>query len=1007
MAPRSRRRRQTPDPGTPLIPATQTPGKRRRHRPRIPCSHQESPLDSPTPKRRKVGARRARLGLAFLGWLFVGTVTLDCALEFAFCMLAPSFPESPPQKSAILSAGLRLSCPEPRRVAGRSRRIPLPKFTNSPSRATSIPTVLNSSSMNIFYPTRQLPIFRMQHIQIFALFIFLLATICPTLCAQSSNQAAWLRYAPLAAKDAAQYSLLPRRVVHLGDSPILDSAQRELILGLHSMLNVEFTSASDPFSHNPSIILGTIESVREIFPDKHPPENLPEDAYWISEIPGPHFSSILIAGKNDRGVLYGVFAVLSRIARAQSLNSFKGESASPANSIRMIDQWDNLDGTIERGYAGPSIFFENGHVRADLSRAAEYSRLLASVGINTCAINNVNANPFLLDESFLPQLRRIAEAFRPWGVHLALSVDVSSPRTIGGLESFDPLDPKIADWWQHKVNALYERIPDFAGFVVKADSEGRAGPNTYGRTPADAANVIAKALKPHNGYLFYRSFVYDHHLDWQNPKNDRAKAAYDIFHPLDGQFADNVVIQIKHGPIDFQVREPVSPLLGGLQQTNEAIELQITQEYTGQQRHLCFLLPVWKQVLDFDMRNGGSTPVHDLVSGKIYERPVGGLVGVANVGMDPNWLAHPLAMANLYGFGRLAWDPTLSAESIAEEWTRLTFGNDEKTVSTVDAMLLSSWNIYESYTGPLGAGTLTNILGSHYGPGVESSERNGWGQWHRADQDGIGMDRTVATGTGYVTQYSRAAAKVYESLGTTPDELLLFFHHVPYSYKLHSGKTVIQHIYDSHYEGASRAAELVDQWQSLKGRVDAQRYEDVLQRLDYQAGHAVVWRDAICNWFAQTSGIPDARGRVGNHPGRVEAESMNLQGYTPFDVTPREAASQGKAVECLSTSQPVCSATMKFAGEAGRYDIDIRYFDQSNGVSHFRVLLVNKLIAEWSADQIYPCKIPNADSSTRYRIHGITLKPGDELRIEGKPDGPEHAALDYVEFAPVKTIPQQ
>ena len=277
---------------------------------------------------------------------------------------------------------------------------------------------------------------------------------------------------------------------------------------------------------------------------------------------------------------------------------------------------------------------------------------------------------------------------------------------------------------------------------------------------------------------------------------------------------------------------------------------------------------MWKEVLDFDMRNDGkSTLVRDLLSGKVNSRPTGGFVGVANVGMDANWLGHPLAMANLYGFGRLAWNPALPSAQIAEEWTRLTFGNDANTVKTIDAMLLSSWNIYESYTGPLGAGTLTNIVGDHYSPNVEASERNGWGQWHRADHEGIGMDRTVATGTGYVGQYSSEVAKQYESLATTPDELLLFFHHVPYTYKLHSGKTVIQHIYDSHYDGAERAAKLVTQWESLKGRVDAQTYENALQRLQYQAGQAIVWRDTICDWFAKTSGIPDDHGRVGHtHP---------------------------------------------------------------------------------------------------------------------------------------------
>jgi alpha-glucuronidase len=840
-------------------------------------------------------------------------------------------------------------------------------------------------------------------LQVLAITVLLLGAGTQSLRAET-GQEAWLRYAPLDPAASAKYSTVPRLILRVGDSPLLESAEQELTRGLRGLLGGEFR-ATTSVTEGPVILMGTLDSLRTVLKGSVSPPSLSEDGYWLAQTNVNGATRFVIIAQNGRGVLYGVFAFLSKIVREETLQSLN-EVQVPASTIRMVDQWDNLDGTIERGYAGASLFFENGRVREDLSRAAEYARLLASVGINACAINNVNANPRLLGKDFLPQLRRVAEAFRPWGVRLALSVDVSSPKAIGGLPTFDPLDPRVGAWWQQTVDALYAGIPDFAGFVVKADSEGRAGPASYGRTPADAANVIARALKPHGGLLFYRSFVYDHHLDWRNPKNDRARAAYDIFHPLDGQFADNVVIQIKHGPIDFQVREPVSPLLGGLEKTNEAIELQITQEYTGQQRHLCYLLPMWKEVLDFDMRNAGqSAPVRELVSGKTYQRPHGGLVGVANVGMDANWLAHPLAMANLYGFGRLAWDPALSAQTITEEWARLTFGNDATTVDTIDAMLLSSWNIYESYTGPLGAGTLTDILGSHYGPGVESSERNGWGQWHRADHAGIGMDRTVATGTGYVAQYSPAVAKQYESVETTPDELLLFFHHVPYSYKLRSGKTVIQHIYDSHYDGASRAAALVTQWRSLQGRVDQPRYEDVLRRLQYQAGHAIVWRDAICNWFARTSGVPDEHGRVGHYPGRVKAEEMELRGYVPFNVTPWEAASGGKGIECPSESEP-CTASFHFTGAPGRYDIDVRYFDQSNGVSRFRVYLANQLIAEWSANERFPATVPNADSSTRHRIPNIALKTGDALRIEGRPDGPEHAALDYVEFNVANPDPQ-
>ena len=408
--------------------------------------------------------------------------------------------------------------------------------------------------------------------------------------------------------------------------------------------------------------------------------------------------------------------------------------------------------------------------------------------------------------------------------------------------------------------------------MVKADSEGRLGPSTYGRTHADAANVLARALKPHGGVVFYRAFVYNHHLDWHNLKNDRAKAAYDNFHPLDGAFDDNAIVQIKNGPIDFQVREPASPLFAGLRRTNEAIELQITQEYTGQQRHLCFLVPMWKEVLDFDMHvdanaaDASPTPVKALVAGRVFHRPTGGFVGVANVGMDANWLGSPLAMANLYGFGRLAWNPNLSAEKIIDEWTRLTFGNDPRVVKVIAAMQLNSWHAYESYTGPLGAGTLTNILGNHYDPGPESSEENGWGQWHRADHAGIGMDRTIATGTGFIGQYPPAVQELYESLARCPDNLLLFFHHVPYTYVLHSGKTVIQHIYDSHYDGADRARDFVSQWKGLHGHVDEERYRDILAQFEYQAAEAIVWRDAICNWIYKLSSIPDDQGRVASPP---------------------------------------------------------------------------------------------------------------------------------------------
>jgi alpha-glucuronidase len=691
-----------------------------------------------------------------------------------------------------------------------------------------------------------------------ALLLACLAVAAQGMVYAETGADAWLRYAVLQERATS----LPNRVAVVGNSVIVKTAGSELVRALEGRPGKRVPTQSIPADD--AFVLGTWKDIHPLFPELKPVRIPSGDGFWLKTVRRKKTKYWLIIGANDRGVLYGMFSLLSRIARQRDVNTID-DSQSPSAPIRWVSQWDNLDGSIERGYAGRSIFFDSGQVRGDLTRVGDYARLLASVGINGCAINNVNADPRILSADFLPQLVRVADAFRPWGIKLAVSVDMSSSMAVGGLKTFDPLDRDVAAWWQKTAAAIYQRIPDFGGFVVKADSEGRSGPSQYGRTATDAANVIARALAPHHGVLLYRAFVYNHHLDWRDPKADRARAAYDYFHPLDGKFESNVILQIKYGPIDFQVREPASPLFGAMPNTNQAIEVQVTQEYTGQQRHLVFLAPMWKEILDFDMHVSGTTPVKKIVSGETWHRPLGGYNAVVNVGLDENWLAHPLALANLYGYGRLAWNPNLSADEIVGEWTRLTLGNNPQVDETISKMLLFSWHIYESYTGPLGAGTLTNILGDHYGPGIESSERNGWGQWHRADEHGIGMDRTIATGTGYIGQYSPEVQKNYESLEKCPDELLLFMHHVAYTYVLHSGKTVIQHIYDSHYEGAEQAAKLVTQWQSLDGQIDDERYNAILERLQYQAGHAIVWRDTVVNWFFKASGIPDAKGRVG-HP---------------------------------------------------------------------------------------------------------------------------------------------
>jgi len=745
----------------------------------------------------------------------------------------------------------------------------------------------------------------------------------------------------------------------------------------------------------PAIILGTPEELRaaHITLTQAPTGS---EAFSITH----NANNWILAGNTPTGVLYSAFRLLALIAQQQPLPDSLTDA--PTSPIRWLNQWDNFDGTIERGYAGPSIFFSNGHVRADLSRVNDYGRLLASLGINGITVNNVNSDLRTLTPEMISEFARIADALRPWGVRISLSVDLSSPKVVGNLPTFDPLDPAVIAWWQKSIDAIYAVIPDLAGFVVKADSEGRAGPSQYGRSPADAANVLAHPLARHGGVVLYRGFVYNHHLDWNDPRADRARAGYDNFRALDGHFEPNVVIQIKNGPIDFQVREPVSPLFAALPHTAQAIELQITQEYTGQQRHMVFLVPMWKTALDTDMRiDGQHTPVSAIVEGHVFHQQLGGFVGVANVGLDANWMHHPMAMANLYGFGRLAWNPALSSGQIIEEWTRMTWGNLPQVVDTINRLQLESWKAYEDYTGPLGVGGLTDIIGVHYGPGIESAERNGWGQWIRADHNGIGMDRTVATGTGYIGQYPPELAAKYESLATCPDELLLFMHHVPYPHVLHSGKTVIQHIYDAHYEGAAVAASYATAWQQLKNMIDPERYPQVLALFTYQSGHAEVWRDAVNEWFRAESGIEDKLGRVGNHPGRIEAESMEATGYKTVDVTPWETASSGKAVIC---EQPQCTLRTTFRGPAGRYRFEAGYFDLRTGASHYTLLINSKPAAEWIADDTFPPAVVdrrlNGHTATRYTKSPVALKPGDTIELRATPDGAEPAPVDFLQFIP-------
>jgi len=656
--------------------------------------------------------------------------------------------------------------------------------------------------------------------------------------------------------------LLAKAAGRSSSMEVIETAIHELILGLARMLDHRpyLASGPDPLS---GLVIGLASDHHLISRFELPDlARISEEGYALIARPGEP-RCLLLLGGSARGLLYGVFALLRLVALEENLIDLEVIS-NPACQLRMIDQWDNMDGSIERGYAGRSIFYRDGKIVQDMSRVSDYARMLASVGINAICVNNVNVHETetgLIGEALLPEVERLAEVFRRYGIKVYLSINFAAPIQLGGLATADPLDPSVRQWWRDRAADIYRHIPDFGGFLVKADSEHRPGPFTYGRDHVDGANMLGEALEEYGGVVIWRCFVYNCMQDWRDRSTDRARAAYDHFKPLDGRFQHNVILQIKNGPMDFQVREPVSPLFGTLESTNQMMEFQITQEYTGQQRHLCYLVTQWKEIVEFDTyaRGPGST-IKRIINGSLFGNRYSGCAAVSNIGDDENWTGHLLAQANLYGYGRLVWDPDLSAESIAREWSQLTFGKDQQVTDTIVSMLMRSWAIYESYTSPLGVGWMVTP-GSHYGPDVDGYEYSRWGTYHYADRNGIGVDRTMATGTAFTEQYHSPNREMYESLDSCPDELLLFFHHVPYSHVLHSGKTVIQHIYDTHFQGAEQAVELLHSWKSLKGKMDEERFQSVLSRLEEQVEHAAHWRDVINTYFYRKSGVPDATGR--------------------------------------------------------------------------------------------------------------------------------------------------
>lgn len=579
-----------------------------------------------------------------------------------------------------------------------------------------------------------------------------------------------------------------------------------------------------------------------------------------------------IQANTDLGILYGAFEILRH---QQTGEPIKEEFFNPSYERRLLNHWDNLDGTIERGYAGLSIFWRKGKdslvvTKEDKKLWEEYARANASIGINGSVLNNVNASPYMLTSEIINKVKEIAEVLRPYGIKVYLSVKFSSPSQIGGLKTSDPLDPDVIKWWNAKVKEIYKAIPDFGGFLIKANSEGQPGPQDFGRTHADGANMIADALKPFRGIVMWRAFVY------QAAGGDRAKQAYSEFLPLDGQFHDNVIIQVKNGPVDFQPREPFSPLFGAMKRTSVMPELQITQEYLGQSTHLVFLATMWEEFLKSDTyQQGKGSTVASCTDGSIYSQNYTAIAGVSNIGLDANWCGHHFAQANWYAFGRLAWDNSLSSEQIADEWIKLTFSQTYENAARIKEPLLADWDLNflnpvkqmmldsreaaVNYMMPLG---LHHIFApeDHYGPGPwwgPKGVRKDWTPpyYHQADTNGIGFDRTQS-GSNAVSQYHEPLNSMFNNLKTCPEIFLLWFHHLPWNYQTKSGKTLWYELCSHYDKGLQQVRQFQKIWDQIQPYIDKERFIEVQSKLRDQSLNAQVWKDACLQYFQQFSRQP-------------------------------------------------------------------------------------------------------------------------------------------------------
>jgi alpha-glucuronidase len=656
----------------------------------------------------------------------------------------------------------------------------------------------------------------------------------------------WLRYVPTEnAERRREYRRAATSIVAPSRTPTGAIVRAELQRGLGQMRGEPVPLAERV--QKGAVVVGTPSSsplVAGLGWDKDLAA-LGDEGYVIRAARVSGHAVTVIASRGEVGTLYGAFHLLRLLQTEQPIAGLDLRER-PRIQRRVLNHWDNLDGTIERGYAGRSLWkWDELPGRVD-PRVQDYARANASIGINGSVINSVNANPKSLSAAYIEKTAALADALRPYGIRSYLSANFAAPKLLGGLPTADPLDPAVAKWWRDKADEIYARIPDFGGFVIKANSEGQPGPYDYHRTHADGANVLADAVRPHGGIVMYRAFVYDAEVD-----PDRVKRAYKEFVPLDGRFRDNVFVQVKNGPLDFMPREPFHPLFGAIPGTPIMAELQITQEYLGQSTHLVYLAPMWKEFLDADTyAKGPGSTVAKVVDGTLEGHTQSGIAGVANTGSDVNWTGHDFAQANWYAYGRLAWDPSLTSEAIADEWIRMTWSAAPDVVAAIRDVMLRSREAFVDYTMPLGLHHL--IGGDHYAPMPQNTDprRADWSAtyYHRADAGGIGFDRTPAGSDG-VSQYRSPLREQWANPATVPEPLLLWFHRVPWDRRMASGRTLWDELVRHYERGAEEARAFEERWTALRGRVDDERHRAVLAKLHRQAVEAAQWRDEILGYF--------------------------------------------------------------------------------------------------------------------------------------------------------------